>query len=305
MNKDYLLEKWLNDELTDTERAAFSKLDDHQFNIDILDGAKHFKASHFSNIDDFEAFKQNYQASKKAVRKINWLTPVLRIASAVVIAFGIYFSFFYNSLTKVQTLASQKTTIELPDHSQVMLNALSKVEYNKKDWANHREIKLTGEAYFKVAKGEKFDVITTDGVVTVVGTQFNVKQRYNYFEVKCFVGIVKVTSDTISKTLLAGDTYQILNRKFIADKTGSQEPLWIKNVSSFKAIPFTGVLAELERQYNIKITFKDKDNTDDRLFTGGFAHDNLENALISITEPMNMTYELSSSNLVVIHEKKN
>jgi transmembrane sensor len=303
MDKNYLIEKWLNDELTPTERSEFSKLDDSQFNIDIIESAQYFKASHFSNVYTFEAFKQHYHANNKKVRTVNWLYPALRIASVIIIAFGVYFSFFNNNLAQIQTLASQKTTVELPDYSKVMLNALSEIEYNKKDWANHREIKLMGEAYFKVAKGKKFDVITTDGIVTVVGTEFNVKQRNNYFEVKCFEGIVKVTSDTISRTLYAGDTYRILNNTFIEDKTGSQEPLWTKNISSFKAIPFKEVLAELERQYNIEISFKS--NNKNRLFTGGFVHDNLENALISITEPMNMAYELSSSNLVVIHGNKN
>ena len=59
------------------------------------------------------------------------------------------------------------------------------------------------------------------------------------------------------------------------------------------------VLAELERQYNIEITYKNININ--RLFTGGFEHDNLGNALIAITKPMNLTYELSSSNLVILH----
>ncbi|MCK5401431.1 MAG: FecR family protein [Flavobacteriaceae bacterium] len=303
MDKDYLIKKWLVDELTDAETEAFKKLDDHQLSVDIIDHAKQFKASHFSNIDDFEVFKQKYQVQKNPIHKLNWLNPLLRIASVVVIAFGIYFSFFYNNLTQIQTLASQKTTIELPDHSKVMLNALSKVEYNKRDWANQRELKLQGEAYFKVAKGKKFDVITKDGVVTVVGTQFNVKQRKNYFEVKCFEGIVKVSSIFKTKLLHVGDTYLILNGKFKEGETSLIKPNWTDNKSSFKAVPVKEVLAELERQYNIKITFKNI-NTN-RLFTGGFTHDNLENALNSITQPMNMTYDMSSSNLVIIHEKKN
>ena len=54
---------------------------------------------------------------------------------------------------------------------------------------------------------------------------------------------------------------------------------------------------------NIEITTKNIDAN--RLFTGAFTHTNLENALISITQPMNMTYELSSSNLVTINGRKN
>jgi hypothetical protein len=57
----------------------------------------------------------------------------------------------------------------------------------------------------------------------------------------------------------------------------------------------------MERQYNIEITYKNINTS--RLFTGGFVHDNLENALISVTKPMNLTYEMSSSNLVILHEE--
>lgn len=303
MEKEYLIQKWLNNDLTDSENEAFVQGEDYQLNIDILEYAESFKASHFSKIDDFNAFKKSYNSQNKPVKKLHWVTPMLRIASVVVIAFGMYFTFFYNNLTQIQTLANQKTTIELPDLSQVTLNALSSIEYNAQGWNDNRSLKLEGEAYFEVAKGKKFDVLTTDGIVTVVGTKFNVKQRNNYFEVKCFEGIVRVTSDSITRQLVAGDTYQILNGTFIQETTISQVPQWTKNISSFKSIPFKEVIAELERQYNIKVIFKNI-NTN-RIFTGGFIHDNLENALISITQPMDLTYELNSSNLIVIYAKKN
>lgn len=303
MEKEYLIQKWLNNDLTNSEKDAFNQLEDYQFNIDIVDSAMHFKVSHFSKIDDFNAFKERYNSQNTAVKKLHWATPMLRIASVAVIAFGIYFTFFFNNLTQIQTLANQKTTIELPDLSQVSLNALSTIEYNKRDWNDNRSLKLEGEAYFEVAKGKKFDVHTEDGIVTIVGTKFNVKQRNNYFEVKCFEGKVRVISDTITRLLAAGDTYQILNGSFIQETIKSQIPQWTKNISSFKRIPFKEVIAELERQYNITVTFKNI-NTN-RIFTGGFTHNNLENALISITQPMELTYEMSSSNLVVIYAKKN
>ena len=303
MEKEYLIQKWLNNDLTDAEKEAFSRLEDYQLSKDILEISKYFKASHFSKIDDFNRFKDRYNSQHTPVKKLHWVTPMLRIASVVVIAFGIYFTFFYNNITQIQTLANQKTIIELPDQSQVTLNALSSIEYNASSWNDNRSLKLDGEAYFEVAKGKKFDVVTKDGVVTVVGTKFNVKQRNNYFEVKCFEGIVRVTSDSITRQLIAGDTYQILYNTFIQETITYRIPQWTKKISSFKSIPFKEVIAELERQYNIEVTVKNI-NTN-RMFTGGFIHNNLENALISITQPMDLTYEMSSSNLVVIYEKKN
>ncbi len=181
------------------------------------------------------------------------------------------------------------------------MNALSSIEYKQENWNEKRSLHLDGEAYFKVAKGKKFNVFTESGVVTVVGTQFNVKQRANFFEVKCFEGKVSVVSDTIKRMLHSGQTFRISNQKFSEGITTDTTPKWTANMSDFDSVPFKEVLAEMERQYNIKIT--NKNANVDRLFTGGFVHHDLENALISITQPMNMTYELSASNQVIIRGK--
>lgn len=301
MDKEYLIKKWLNEELIDSEKQAFNKLDDAFLSQYIVDNAKYFKASHSQKIEDFDTFKSRYEASKKLVKKLNWFSPLLKIASVIVVSLGLYFTFFFNNITVIETLASEKTSVELPDHSLVELNALSAIKFSSKNWDDNRALTLKGEAYFKVAKGKTFDVKTTSGIVTVVGTQFNVKQRNNYFEVKCFEGIVKVVSDTIVMQLLAGDSYQILDGKFTYGKIVYSSPQWITNMSEFNAIPIKNVLSELERQYDVEVTFNNVDTN--RLFTGAFPHDNLENALFAITQPMNLTYKLNASNLVVIHGK--
>lgn len=302
MDKEYLINKWLKDELTEAEKQVFYNLDDALLNYYIIENAKCFKASNVTKLDNFNTFKARYKASNNTVKQLYWFKPLLKIAGVIVIALGIYFTFFFNNNTIVETLASQKTRVELPDHSQVELNALSSIEYNRKNWNDNRILKLKGEAYFKVASGKTFNVKTSSGTVTVIGTQFNVKQRNKYFEVKCFEGIVKVVSDTIVRQLLACDAYQMFEGKITEGKTTTSSPRWTNNMSEFNAIPIKEVLSELERQYNIEVTYRNIDVN--RLFTGGFHHDHLEKALIAITQPMNMTYELSSSNLVIIHGKK-
>lgn len=299
MIEDDLLKKWLNNELTDAEKDAFSKREDFAFNQEIIDKAKYFKASEFSKVDDFETFKAKYKV-RSSVKRLNWLKPALRIASVLVIGLAIYFTMFMNdSMVEQHTQIAEKTTIKLPDLSRVMMNADSEITYDKDSWYDNRQLNLKGEAYFKVAKGKTFDVITKQGVVTVVGTEFNVKARPDYFEVICYEGIVKVSSDTITRQLLAGDTYRILNNKFSQDKVGATQPEWIENRSSFKSVPLKEVVSELERQFSVKVTFKDTKTT--RLFSGGFTHKNLEKALSAITQPMNLTYKISSSNQVLIY----
>ncbi|MDP5081029.1 MAG: FecR family protein [Winogradskyella sp.] len=302
MIEDDLLKKWLNNDLTDTEKEMFSKRSDYAENQNIIDKAHYFKASQFSKANDFETFKKAYE-SRAIVKRFNLIKPMLRIASVLVIGLAVYFTVFNNNLVEERSLVSEKVELSLPDLSVVTLNSDSEIAYDSESWDSKRRINLKGEAYFKVAKGKTFDVITKKGIISVVGTEFNVKSRNNYFEVTCYEGLVKVTSDTITRLLEAGDSYRILNKKFSEDKSLDTEPQWTKNKSSFKSVPYIEVVAELERQYGVKVAFKSVVTS--RLFSGGFVHDNLENALSAITQPMNLSFELSATNQVLIHGNSN
>jgi ferric-dicitrate binding protein FerR (iron transport regulator) len=294
MDKDYLIEKWLNDDLTAAELEDFKKLEDYQLCVDIIEDAKYFKADSFSKIDDYESFSNRIK--EKKVRKLNWTRPLLRMTGVFVIGIGIYLLFFMNNLLEFQTTNAESISIELPDQSNVELNAMSHLSYDKSNWDTNREVNLEGEAFFKVSKGSTFDVITSAGTVSVLGTQFNVKQRHDFFEVKCFEGVVQVSSQLATKKLLAGDTFRIYGGKVSYNRTNNTYPQWIENRSTFESIPLVEVIEELKRQYNIQIEYNSIKT--DRLFTGGFVHDDLENALNSVTHPMDLTYVIENSNQV-------
>ncbi|MFW2377651.1 FecR family protein [Cellulophaga baltica 4] len=296
MDKNKLIQKWLADELTEEENNVFATLDEAPFYTKIIEDATVFKASNFSKMPDFETFKARIEEDKTPVKKLQWFTPMLKIASAVVILFGVYYSFFYTTLTDIETSVAQKTTIELPDSSRVVLNASSEVKYNANEWDDKREIELNGEAFFDVAKGSKFDVITPSGTVSVLGTEFNVKQRAGIFEVTCYEGTVRVVTETGTEILKVGDKFLEINKTIKTSKHTVPSPQWVDNMSQFERIPVYEVLAELERQYAIQISAQDIDT--EQLFTGGFVHNNLEDALMAIAEPLGLTYEILKQNKV-------
>ncbi|RSK39707.1 FecR family protein [Mangrovimonas spongiae] len=300
MNQEHLLKKWLNNELSKDERESFEQSANFKDYQKIIDTAQHFK-SNKDTLPSFETFKEinKPKAKPKSLKRI----VIWQVAAVLVIALGLYFTFLYDTSSVVKTNVAEKTQVTLPDQSLVSLNASSKITFNKKNWNAEREVLLKGEAFFKVEKGQKFDVITTQGKVTVVGTQFNVKQRANYFEVVCYEGVVNVVADTITRTLTKGNVYRLIDRKFTQGVILENKPQWLENISTFKNVPIKEVLSELERQYGIEVSLR---NTNvNRLFTGGFTHHNLEDALKAITTPMNMTYKISSEKLVVIHANKN
>lgn len=297
MEKDYLVKKWLNDDLTEAERMEFERMEESKLDRRILEEAKRFKASQFSETPKFAELEDRLR-TQTAMPKKAWLRPLVAIAAALVVGVGLYSLLFLNASTNVQTLASEKATITLPDASEVTLNAFSELSFNESKWSNKREVNLEGEAFFKVAKGETFDVLTSQGTVTVIGTQFNVKERPDFFEVVCYEGVVAVKLGERIQQLTAGAGLRLVNDEVQLSTTVYTLPQWTKNVSDFRGVPFHEVIAELERQYAIELSYPEEKST--LLFTGGFVHDSLENALLSITQPLNLNYIIESSSQVTL-----
>ncbi|MGB7393244.1 MAG: FecR domain-containing protein, partial [Pricia sp.] len=236
------------------------------------------------------------------VRRLQWLQPMLKIASVFFIGLGIYYFMMFDQMTEVQTLVAEKTTIELPDASKVTLNALSEVRYNKGAWSEKREIELDGEAFFDVAKGATFDVVTDAGTISVLGTEFNVKNRGAFFEVACYEGPVRVVTADHTEILKVGDNFKLYKGDAVKGRHSQDTPLWTDNMSDFQRIPLSQVLAELERQYGVDTLIENIDT--DQLFTGAFVHNNLENALKSISEPLNLDYEIINPDQVRLSKRE-
>lgn len=302
MDKDYLIKKWLADELSPEEAKAFEALEDAPFYKDVIDSASSFKASQFSAVADYQKLNVRLKGSDTKVKKITWIRPLMRIASVFVLGFALYYFFFNENLTKIHTQVGEKVSVILPDNSSVKVNALSEIAYNEKRWGQKREVNLKGEAFFDVAKGAKFDVVTPKGTVSVLGTEFNVLQRGNFFEVRCFEGTVKVNTEGHEEILEQGGSFRILEGIVTIGKNMYNVPQWTKNISDFQRVAVSQVFAELERQYGVIIIYENVNI--EQLFTGGFVHDSLDNALRSITEPLDLEYTILPTNKVRVKPRE-
>ncbi|MDX1461430.1 MAG: FecR domain-containing protein [Marinirhabdus sp.] len=301
MKNEDLIRKWLNNDLTPQEQQEFDALEDASLQKAIIENASRFKASHFSEPPSFSEVEKHLSSKENKVRPLSWKRIMIQIASVVVLACIAYYGFFQNTNTTYTTAAAEKRSLRLPDASEVVLNASSEIEFDESNWSDKRWVALEGEAYFKVAKGKTFDVETSQGTVTVLGTQFNVKQRDTYFEVLCYEGLVQVaTMDTVFK-LSAGDGIVVNNGQFRNSKTPDIAPKWTETASSFEAIQLFRVFNELERQFGVTIQYNGPKKV--LLFTGGFPHDNLENALKAVTAPMGLAYKIENKTSIVIYEE--
>ena len=298
MKREALIKKWLDHNLTTEEQNAFEQLEDYTELIKADKALQGFKAPTFSVDQTYQNLKPNLKPESS--KSNSWLKPLLKIAAILAIGFSVYY-YTSNLDTEIGTDIAQQTTIELPDTSTVDLNANSTVTFNKNKWSDTREVNLQGEGFFKVAKGQKFDVITADGIVSVLGTQFNVKQRESYFEVTCYEGLVAVTHNKKTITLKPGHTFQIIDGKQLEnEKENILQPQWLHGESSFKSVPLKHVITEFENQYNQTINATNIDTS--RLFTGSFTHNNLDLALKSVTIPLNLSYSKSGTSILLKRE---
>ncbi|MFC0604647.1 FecR family protein [Winogradskyella pulchriflava] len=298
MNREELIKKWLDNDLSTEEQKAFEQLEDYNDLIQLNSALKSFKAPEFSIDNRYNDLKSKLETHRQKPNQ--WFKPLLKVAAVLAICFSVYY--YTTGLdTEINTQIAQKTHIALPDASTVNLNANSIVTFNKRDWDDNRNVFLKGEAFFKVAKGEKFDVITDNGTVTVLGTQFNVKQRNNYFEVTCYEGLVAVTHNEKTQKLRPGESFRIIDGKpFATEKEIATQPSWLRGESSFKSVPLLYVITELENQYDISLSVDKVDTS--RLFTGTFTHKNLDLALQSVTIPLNLSYSKSGTSIVLKRE---
>jgi transmembrane sensor len=303
MEKEDYIKKWLQGTLDEGERRIFEQTQEYRSLEKLSKSLMSFKAPEYDVPAEYERLQsKRYSSIRPSTGKViamNWLSPLLKIAAVLVLMAGGYFLFRNDSPTVVKTLAGEKTTVTLPDSSFVALNAFSRLSFYEKKWKQERKVELDGEAFFKVAKGSRFDVVTSSGTVSVLGTEFSVKDRKDFFEVICYQGSVEVQSAKETVRLLPKQMFRILSGVTSKDYPETDNALgWRDNESSFKSVPFLYVVQEFERQYNVSVSLNGVDTN--QLFTGSFTHSDLSLALKSITIPLNLTYRIAEDKKIVL-----
>jgi transmembrane sensor len=221
-------------------------------------------------------------------------------AIAASVCFLIAGSYIFNILINKTVICprGKQIVIMLPDMSTVKLNSSTKVNYNLMNWKKNRRITLEGEAFFEVKKGQKFEVVTKQGTISVLGTSFNVFARDNCLNVVCKSGVVAVSNQ--EKVILkAGEgcknTKDIrkfeLYKPIVAKQTG-----WINGKFWFENTLLIDVLKEIERQFNVNLSYND---TTKRYYTGYFTNADLDEALKLVCLPMQLDYKKNRKEIII------
>jgi ferric-dicitrate binding protein FerR (iron transport regulator) len=292
---DNFLARWASGTLSKEEEDAFKKTEDYAYFEAILNGTDALKVPVYDN----EALFKKVQDRKKHTKtKVVKLFPKWGYAVAASIALLLAYTFFFNGTVKEATGYGEQLAITLPDNSEVILNAKSKIKYNNEDWENNRTLLLNGEAFFKVNKGSTFTVNTKQGSVTVLGTQFTANSHDDIFEVICYEGRVKVEHGQEFDIITKGEAIRLIDNTFEKWTLNNLQPSWAQQTeSSFTNAPLKQVITALEHQYNIKVKTKNIDVNAYR-FTGSFNHSNLKSALKAVFDPLEVTFNFTNKKTI-------
>ncbi len=230
------------------------------------------------------------------------------IAAAIAILLTI---FIHKKYIDEDSLVSHKTTygeiidLTLPDGTKVVLNGNSEISYSKE---NERDIKLKGEAYFKVkpipATKAKFWVTTEDLRIEVYGTQFHVNTREEKTDVTLDEGSISLLlNNEISKKMVPGEFVSFSKeKKVITHKnvvTESNYSLWRSGTYVFNNISLEEVMKNIEHSYGLPAEFTNE-NLKTKIITGGIPNENLKICLAAIEKATGIKIIHKNNRLIII-----
>jgi ferric-dicitrate binding protein FerR (iron transport regulator) len=312
-SNEYLFEKFLENKCTPDEVKIvtdwLSSLEGQQFfndyfnkEIDKLDSSdftneKDIRSSHMFQkiLSDINKEEINTSSTRNLSR--TWF----KIAAAVLLPLLLtnvilWYIFGYQkdkiSWQEVVVGKGEKLQMMFQDGTRVWLNSDSKLKYPEKFYGDFREVKLEGEAYFKVKKDSEhpFIVKMKNLNVKVLGTSFNIKAYADDNNITATLdeGLISLLTNPLTHAseylLKPGQeaVFSSLNSKLsINNSKDNSASIWRQNIISFKDTPLNEVIKTLERWYNVKF-----DVSDPKLlnytYTINFKDEGLKNVLFSL-----------------------
>lgn len=202
--------------------------------------------------------------------------------------------------------------IRLPDGTSVTLNAVSVLKYPKAFTGKTREVYLSGEGFFDVAKDHShpFIVHTNKSDIQVLGTAFDIKSYGNdsLFEATLFRGSIQasVKNSSGAKVLLKpsdklviGNTGYFLTKGTHLDAdTTNIETAWMHNKIIFKNQPFSLLANNLSRKYGKNIIFNNNRLKNIKL-TGEFDQEDINQVLLSLKVVAKFNYRTAGNDIYI------
>lgn len=180
----------------------------------------------------------------------------------------------YNKILHLATSHGRTCEITLEDGTTIWLNDESSLDFPEHFSPSRREVTITGEVFFAVAKDAKRPfVVKGDGFETrVLGTQFNIKSRKGDLS-KNSVPVTEITlvegsiCVTVNKgkvqKLVPGEQYLMEKGHWIKREVDTYPLMqWRDGFFYFDQTPLGDILTDIGRWYNVNVVVEDSETMD-------------------------------------------
>lgn len=239
---------------------------------------------------------------------ISWAGRYRLMAAASVLLLLIAGVLWWTQQTKLvyATNFGEWETAELPDGSIVKLNSNTTLRLDG-NWeeGTTRKVWLSGEAYFQVAKKRetqsRFQVITDDLTVEVLGTVFNVHSRGSHTAVFLEEGKVSLAleADTLQEMMLEPGqklAYSKAQHTILNNGPASAEltTSWKDGLLKFKKTPMREVLQKVEEIYGISFRLEDETQYDRLINSQGVPIEKLDETVRILAQVLDVDVQLEN-----------
>ncbi len=179
--------------------------------------------------------------------------------------------------------------VTLADGTEVWLNAASLLRFPTVFSGSERDVELTGEAYFEVAKNATmpFHVKVNNMDVKVLGTHFNIMAYNNEGKVKTTLleGKVNVTGRGFAADILPGQQAGVDNATGslkLKEVNTALAVAWKNGLFRFRETKILELMRQVERWYDVDVDYKTP--TEGKDYTGIVPRSQNVSALLQMLE---------------------
>lgn len=306
------LHKFFEGNATPEEKKALKKWldesDDHS--NELLKEREFFDAIILSD--------KNKEGISKPIKKSDTprtiIRELLKIASIVIIMTLVGSYLYTRKMNEISSTmhtlfvpAGQRANLQLPDGTNVWLNARSTITYPSYFSGDIREVQLDGEAYFEVEHitRQPFQVHTKDYDIKVLGTKFNVESYADSedFSTALMEGAVEITDpNSPDISVLLSPNQKVINENgslAVSQIEDYDIYRWREGLICFKETDFIELMERFEKCYGIRIIVENE-KLGNKVFSGKFRiSDGIDNALRVLQKEGNYTFERNKDDSVI------
>jgi transmembrane sensor len=265
----------------------------------------------FMETAEIETLWQNIEEHLLESNPIRIIPLWLRRIAAILITgtlISICFYTYQHRYISVSTLYGQTQKVVLPDGSEVMLNANTKLYYAA-NWNSDqpRQVWINGEGFFKVNHlhktgrinpGERFIVHAQNTSIEVLGTTFDVNDRRKDVAVALITG--KISFDFLGRrgipTIMRPGDLILYNRgqdTITRKRIDALHAEWKNGILHFDQTSASDIFLYIEDIYGYKAIFK-RPETKEKKLTGTFSNSNMDALLKAIATSLNLNIQKDS-----------